>query len=147
MNTRNFAIVAGVIYIIIGVLGFVPRFLTAPADAPPLAVDRAYGYLFGLFPVNIVHSLVHLGIGIWGVIAARTATLSAARTYAASLAIIFAVLTVLGLIPGLNTVFGLIPLFGHDIWLHALTAVVAAYFGFRETRMVGAVRDRARRAA
>jgi hypothetical protein len=26
--------------------------------------------------------------------------------------------------------FGLVPLFSHDIWLHALTALGAAYFGF-----------------
>jgi hypothetical protein len=64
-----------------------------------------------------------------------------------SLAVIFGVLTVMGLIPGLNTVFGLIPLFGHDIWLHALTAIAAAYFGFRERRMAGELRDRTRRAA
>ena len=145
MTTRNFAMVAGVVYIIVGVLGFVPPLLTSPADAPPLAVNQGYGYLFGLFPVNILHSLVHLGVGVWGVLAART--LAAARTYAASLAIIFGVLTVMGLVPRLNTVFGLIPLFGHDVWLHAVTAIAAAYFGFREARMVGTVRDRTRRAA
>jgi hypothetical protein len=137
--------VLGVVYIVIGVLGFVPPLLTSPADAPPLAVNQAYGYLFGLFPVNILHSLVHLGVGVWGVLAART--LGAARTYAASLAIIFGVLTVMGLVPRLNTVFGLIPLFGHDVWLHALTAIAGAYFGFRETRMAGELRDRTRRAA
>jgi Domain of unknown function (DUF4383) len=37
----------------------------------------------------------------------------------------------MGLIPVLNTTFGFIPLFGHDIWLHALIAIGAAYFGFR----------------
>ena len=145
MNTRNFAMVLGAIYVVVGVLGFVPPLLTSPADAPPLALDQAYGYLFGLFPVNILHSLVHLGVGVWGVLAART--LAAARTYAASVAVIFAVLTVMGFVPRLNTVFGFVPLFGHDVWLHALTAIVAAYFGFRETRMAGEIRDRTRRAA
>jgi hypothetical protein len=135
----------GVIYIVVGVLGFVPRLLTSPADAPPLAVNQAYGYLFGLFPVNILHSLVHVAIGVWGVFAART--VPAARTYAASTAIIFGVLTVMGFIPRLNTVFGLIPLFGHDVWLHALTAIVAAYFGFGESRLAEELRDRTRRAA
>lgn len=38
---------------------------------------------------------------------------------------------VMGFIPVLNTTFGLIPLYGHDIGLHALIAIVAAYFGFR----------------
>jgi hypothetical protein len=44
--------------------------------------------------------------------------------------VVYAVLTVAGLIPGLNTLFGLVPLFGHDIWLHALITIAAAYFGF-----------------
>jgi hypothetical protein len=145
MSTRNFAIVLGVIYIVVGVLGFVPPLLTSRADAPSLALDQAYGYLFGLFPVNILHSLVHLGVGVWGVLAART--LAAARTYAAAVAVIFGVLTVMGLVPRLNTAFGFIPLFGHDIWLHALTAIAAAYFGFRETRIARELRDRTRRAA
>jgi uncharacterized protein DUF4383 len=146
MTTRNFAMALGVIYIVVGVLGFVPRLLTSPAEAPPLTVNQSYGYLFGLFPVNILHSLVHLAIGVWGVLAARSA-LGGARTYAASVAVIFGVLTVMGFIPRLNTVFGLIPLFGHDVWLHALTAIVAAYFGFGESRMAEELRDRTRRAA
>jgi hypothetical protein len=36
----------------------------------------------------------------------------------------------IGLIPATNTVFGLVPLFGHDIWLHGLSALFAAYFGW-----------------
>jgi hypothetical protein len=84
-------------------------------------------------------------VGIWGLLAART--FDAARTFSASIAIIFAVLTVMGLIPVLDTTFGLIPLFGHDIWLHALTAIVAAYFGFRERRMAEELGERERRAA
>lgn len=31
---------------------------------------------------------------------------------------------------GLGLLFDLIPLYGHGIWLHALLAGVAAYFGF-----------------
>ena len=42
---------------------------------------------------------------------------------------LYAVLAVMGFIPGVNTVFGSVPLFGHDVWLHALTAAIAAYFG------------------
>jgi len=34
----------------------------------------------------------------------------------------------------LHTAFGLVPLYGHDIWLHAGLAVVAAYFGFMHER-------------
>jgi hypothetical protein len=38
----------------------------------------------------------------------------------------------MGLIPGLNNLFGFIPLHGHDVWLHAGTAAIAAYFGWRK---------------
>ena len=50
--------------------------------------------------------------------------------YARGVAGIYALLTVLGLIPATNTAFGLVPSYGHDVWLHAVLAVVAAYFGF-----------------
>lgn len=146
MTSRNFALVTGLAYTLVGLLGFLPGVLTSPpAGAPPVRVDAGYGYLLGLFPVNLLHTLVHLALGVWGLLVARNG--AASRNYAASLAVIFGLLTVMGIVPGLNTVFGLIPLFGHDIWLHGLTAVAAAYFGFRETRIAERVRDRTRRAA
>jgi hypothetical protein len=36
----------------------------------------------------------------------------------------------MGLIPALNTLFGLAPIHGHDVWLHGGTAIIAAYFGW-----------------
>jgi hypothetical protein len=78
--------------------------------------------------VNVLHNVVHLLFGVWGMIAA--ASIDASRTYARSVAIVYAVLTLLGLIPATNTAFGLVPIYGNDVWLHALLAGVAAYFGF-----------------
>ncbi len=135
METRYFALVAGIAYILIGLLGFLPATTAQPpAGAPDLAVNTGYGYLMGLFPVNILHNLVHLAVGAWGLVAYRS--YSNARGFAKGLAVFYGVLTVMGLIPLLNTTFGLIPIFGHDIWLHALTAVVAAYFGFKAPVLV-----------
>ena len=53
-----------------------------------------------------------------------------ARTYFRAVAIIYGLLTVLGLLPATNTTFGLVPIYGNDVWLHALLALVAAYFGW-----------------
>ena len=53
-----------------------------------------------------------------------------ARAYCRFVAVVYALLAVVGLIPQLDTVFGLIPIHGHDVWLHAAIALVAAYFGF-----------------
>jgi len=129
MQTKNFALIIGIIYLAIGVLGFVPAFRTMPpSHAPHLALESSYGYLFGLFPINALHNIVHIAVGIWGLLAYRS--FPGARTYAKSLAIAYGALALMGLIPGLNILGGYLPLFGHDVWLHALTAVVAAYFGF-----------------
>lgn len=129
MNARHFAMVLGIVYTIVGVAGFIPALLMAPEPtAPAVNVDALHGRLLGLFPVNILHTLVHLGTGLWGLYAAKS--LGSAVTFAKALAVIYIVLTVMGLIPGLNTVFGLVPLYGHDVWLHAGTAIIAAYFGF-----------------
>lgn len=129
MPTKNFALAAGVLYVIVGILGFFPGLLApVPAGAPELAIKTGYGYLFGLFPINVLHNVVHLGIGIWGLVAYRN--LGSSITFARGLAIIYGALTIMGFFPILKTTFGLIPVFGHDIWLHAITAIVAAYFGY-----------------
>ena len=130
MSTRHFALVFGIVFLLIGLAGFIPGLLADPAaDEPALAIEAARGRLMGLFPVNVVHDLIHVIFGIWGVVAYRS--FAAARVYAKAVAVIYAVLVVMGFIPILNTTFGLAPIYGHDIWLHALLAIVAAYFGFR----------------
>ena len=130
MRTSTFALIFGIAYLLGGLLGFIPAFLRPPApDAPPTSFTLLYGQLLGLFTVNILHTLVHLAIGIWGLMAWRGS--AHPKVYARSLAMLYGVLAVAGLIPGLNTMFGFIPLYGHDVWLHAGTAAIAAYFGWR----------------
>ncbi|WP_027481648.1 DUF4383 domain-containing protein [Deinococcus pimensis] len=124
---RTFAQVVGVIFLLVGILGFFPGLLSA-YSGPDLVVDSGRGLLLGLFPVNLLHNLVHLAVGLWGLASARTA--SGAIGFARGLAIFYGLLTIMGLIPGLNTTFGLIPIHGNDVWLHALTALISAYVGW-----------------
>jgi hypothetical protein len=131
-NVRYFALVYGIAFLLVGIAGFVPGLTTPPEAGADVAVATEFGRLFGLFPVNVLHNLVHIAFGIWGLAAYRT--VAAARIYARSVAVIYAVLAVMGLIPTLNTMFGLVPLYGHDIWLHAMLALVAAYFGWAPLR-------------
>jgi hypothetical protein len=128
MPTRYWALVSGIAYIAVGLLAFIPTLTPLPFGPPPIAVDAGYGYLFGIFPVNLLHNLVHLLIGVLGIVAYRS--FPAARLYARGLAIFYGLLAIMGFIPGLDTVFGLIPIFGADIGLHALTAIISAYFGW-----------------
>lgn len=127
MSTRTFALVFGLVFLAVGILGFVPGMLQ-PLHADHPAVTGNAGQLLALFPVNELHNAVHILFGLWGLAASRSA--GGALTYARGVAILYALLTVAGFVPNLDTLFGLVPLYGNDIWLHALLALVAAYFGW-----------------
>jgi hypothetical protein len=129
MGIRYFALVYGVVFAIIGIAGFIPFLVTPYGIAEPgLAVEAGSGYLFGLFPVNVLHNLVHLAFGIWGLAVWRSIPKS--RAYAQAVAVIYAIFAIMGFFPVLQTTFGLVPLHGNDIWLHIVLAGVAAYFGW-----------------
>jgi hypothetical protein len=126
---RWLALVFGIAFVAAGLAGFVPVFThPMPAEAPHLHVEAAYGLLIGLYPVNLVHSLFHLTVGLLGL--AAFVRPSFALRYVRGFAIVLAGLTVMGLLPGLDTLFGLVPLFSHDVWLHGIEALAAAYVGW-----------------
>ena len=141
MSTRTFALIFGIVFLLAGISGFVPGFLhPVHADAPPLSVNSGYGLVFGLLPVNILHNLVHLLFGVLGIIA--FAGVLSPRLYAQIVAISYGLLVVLGLFPATNTLFGLVPLYGADVWLHVALGVIAAYFGFRREGAIVTEADR-----
>jgi hypothetical protein len=76
----------------------------------------------------MLHNAVHILFGLWGLLASRS--LGGSVNYARGVAIVYAVLTVAGFVPSLNTMGGMVPLYGNDVWLHAVLALIAAYFGW-----------------
>jgi hypothetical protein len=147
MTSQQFAKYIGIAFLLVGVFGFLSPFVSAdPMDRMGLTVQTGFGYLFGLFAINVLHNVVHLGVGIWGIASSRS-TLDSIR-FARGLTIFYGALAIMGLIPGLNTLFGLVPIFGHNVWLHAGTALAAAYYGYYWTDAVASVdRRETRRAA
>ena len=121
----------GAVYLIVGVLGFVP---IAPITTPPppdadfLVLSQLYRYLAGVFPVNAIHDVVHLAIGIWGLVSSRSP--EKARAFWRGAAVVLGIFAILGFIPTLSTVFGIVPLGGYDAWLHAASALLAIYLGW-----------------
>ena len=113
--TQKLARILGIVLIVVGVLGFVPQAVTD-------------GKLLGIFPVNGVHNGVHIGLGLWGLLAASS--VAASINYLRAQAIIYALLAVMGLLPATNMLFGLAPLHGADIGLHAVLAAVSAWGGW-----------------
>jgi hypothetical protein len=113
-TVQRVAQIFGVIFIIIGIAGF---FFSASMEE---------GLLLGMFPVNIVHNIVHLLFGLWGLAAARS--FAGAKSYAQITGVLYLVIAALGFVD--PDTFGLMPNYGNDIWLHALIGIVLAYFGF-----------------
>ena len=129
MNSRPFALIFGVAFLIVGIGGFVVA-PTTPGPHPDLDMTQGFGHALGLFPINTPHNIVHVAFGLWGLAASRSQR--GALTYFRSVAVAYALLTAMGLIEGgkIHTTFGFVPLYGNDVWLHALLALVAAYFGW-----------------
>ena len=116
---QKLAGVFGVIFILVAVLGFLTP------GGMVMAVDPNTGMLLGVFPVNLLHNIVHLVFGVWGLIASRT--WAGSKTFFTAGGIIYVVLTCVGFLSPSG--FGLVPLGGADIWLHALLAIAMLGIG------------------
>ena len=131
MSTRTFAMIFGVVFLAVGILGFgvVPSLLEGSTSGSMMEKE---GMLFGMFHVNFLHNIVHILFGLWGLAASRSA--SGAVGYFKAVALIYALLAILGLIPQTRAGFGdgmaHLVLGGYNVWLHAALAVVAAFFGW-----------------
>jgi hypothetical protein len=120
MSIQKLAQIFGIVFVLLALLGFVVSGGSMEAD-PEMAEK-----IFGLFPVNLVHNGVHLGFGIWGLLASRS--FEGSRNYARIAGVMYALLVVVGVVAPDG--FGLVPLGGHDIWLHGLLAGALLAAGF-----------------
>lgn len=119
-TVQRVAQVFGIGFLLAAVAGFVAA--GGSMDPHTETAPRA----LGLFPVNLVHNLIHLAFGAWGLAASRS--WGAAKTYCQVAGVTYLVLMVLGFI--VPDTFGLVPIGGNDIWLHAVLGIPLAYFGF-----------------
>lgn len=132
---RACALTLGIIFLAVGLAGFVPGLTSFPSGnpasatgVPGLVFDDGYGYVLGLFPTNFLHNAVHIAVGILGIAAASS--LSGAIVFNQLFAIMYVLIALMGLFPITNTTFGVMPIFGNNVWFNALTAIVAGYIGF-----------------
>ena len=133
---RNCALALGVIFLLLGIAGFIPGLLTIPAeslDTGGVGLDadsfyaKGFGYVFSAFPTNLMHNLVHILVGVLGIVSASTGN---AKLYNRGFAIAYIGIALMGLIPVAKTTFGIMPIFGNNVWLNALSGVIAGYYGF-----------------
>lgn len=114
MTAKTAALVIGVVFIVVGILGFIPNPIVSPD---------------GLFVVDTMHNLVHLISGI--------VLLAGAYGFGASLAlkivgIVYAIVAVLGffVVGEDGVMLGLIHVNEADKWLHVALAIVILIAGF-----------------
>ena len=126
-TVQRVAQIFGVLFILAAIGGFLATGM-GNMEADPALAPRAGG----LFPVNVLHNVVHLVLGIWGLMASRS--FSGAKSYAQIAGVLYIVLAVVGFVSPNG--FGFVPLGGNDIWLHAVFGVILAGAGFtaRELR-------------
>lgn len=113
------ATVVAAVFLLVGVLGFVPGITTHYGD-------MSFGHdsdakLLGIFQVSILHNIVHLLFGVVGLAMARS--WDGARTYLIGGGIVYFVLFVYGLVVDHDSSANFVPVNSADNWLHVILAI------------------------
>ena len=116
MILKKFAILFGVVFLVVGALGFVPA--VAPNEM-----------LLGIFHVNAAHNVVHLLSGAIA-LACGFASEGASRLYFRIFGIVYGLVAALGFYQGDRHLLGLISNNMADTWLHVGIALVSLILGF-----------------
>jgi uncharacterized protein DUF4383 len=115
------AMIVGVVFVLVGILGFVPGITTHYGDLS-FAGHGSGAKLLGIFQVSILHNIVHLLFGLAGIAAGRAAP-SAARGYLVGGGVIYLVLWIYGLVIDKASSANFVPVNNADNWLHLLLGV------------------------
>jgi uncharacterized protein YacL len=121
---KKAAMVVGIVFLVIGVAGFIPVITTAGSDGMK--------QLLGLFMVDGVHNAVHLLSGAFFL--AMSGQERLARLAFQIMAVVYGLVTIIGFIVGSGgEVLGLIPVNTADNILHLVLTLAFLYFGFAVT--------------
>ena len=113
---KTIALLFGVVFLVVGILGFVPA--VTPNQM-----------LLGIFHVNTAHNVVHLLSGVLALWAGMSSA-AYARLYFRLFGVVYALVAVLGFLAGNGMVLGLISNNMADTALHVVIALVALTLGF-----------------
>jgi hypothetical protein len=120
------ALVFGIVFILVGLLGFIPG-ITTNYDALLLAGSDSAALLLGVFQVSILHNIVHLLFGVAGVVLSRT--FSGARNFLIWGGVVYFVLWLYGLFAAGDNPANFVPVNNADNWLHLVLAIAMVALG------------------
>ncbi len=107
---QSLAALVGVVFLLVGILGFVPGITTHYGDLSFAGHDSG-AKLLGIFQTSILHNIVHLAFGV-GILMAKTP--GGARTYLVGGGIVYLAVWVIGAVGGLDW----LPVNTADNYLH-----------------------------
>jgi arginine exporter protein ArgO len=119
-TVQTVARVVGIVFLIVGIAGFIPG-LTSDMGSMKFAGHDSMSMLLGIFQVSILHNIVHLLFGIAGLVMSRT--FGGARNYLIWGGVIYAILWIYGLVIANGSSANFVPLNTADNWLHFVLAV------------------------
>jgi len=128
---RTAATAVGAVFLLVGVLGFIPGITTDYGDLE-LAGHESGAQLLGIFDVSILHNAVHLLFGVLGLAMARSG-MNAIR-YLVGGGVVYLVLWVYGLLVDRHSDANIVPLDNADNWLHLILGVGMIGLGFAAHR-------------
>ena len=127
MPVQTVARLVGLVFLLVGVAGFIPGITTNLYDGLEFAGDDGNAELLGLFQVSVLHNIVHALFGV-GILMA--ATPAGARTYLLGSGALYVVLFLMGIVGAGDWV----PINDADNWLHLALAVGLIALGLITTR-------------
>lgn len=116
----------GVVFLLVGILGFVPG-ITTDYSTMEFAGHESDAKLLGVFEVSILHNIVHLLFGVAGLVLART--WGSARTYLIAGGAIYLVLWIYGLLVDHESAANFVPVNDADNWLHLVLGLCMIALG------------------
>lgn len=132
------ATVVGAVFLLVGVLGFIPGITTGGLG---VAGHHSDAYLLGLFQVSVLHNVVHLLFGVAGLALGRSA--AGAKVFLAWGGAIYLLLFVYGLVFGGESAANFVPLNVADNGLHLVLGLAMVALGLilgRTTATAGLAR-------
>jgi len=110
----------GLVFVVVGVLGFLPG-ITTDFSSMTFSGADSEAELFGIFAVSVLHNLVHLAFGVLGLFLAWT--VRTARWYLIGGGVVYLLLGMYGFPVGDEHAGNFLPANTADDWLHLVLGI------------------------